>query len=106
MALNWTDKQNGTDGIMAEDINEVAHAIEDLEDVAHSHNNKAILDAINTAPLADAPTNSNLYGRQNGTWSTITIPESIPTITMADLDELTDVEPYCVPILTRRGIQT
>lgn len=29
--LNWTDKINGTDYIMAEDINSIAHAVEGLE---------------------------------------------------------------------------
>lgn len=29
--LDWTDKQNGTDYIYADDINSVAHAVETLE---------------------------------------------------------------------------
>ena len=32
MALNWTDKTDGVDYIMADDVNSLAHAIQDLED--------------------------------------------------------------------------
>lgn len=32
MALNWTDKTDGVDYIMADDVNDLAHAIQDLED--------------------------------------------------------------------------
>jgi hypothetical protein len=29
--LNWKDKQNGVDDVMAEDINSIAHAVIELE---------------------------------------------------------------------------
>lgn len=32
MALDWTDKTDGVDYIMADDVNDLAHAIQDLED--------------------------------------------------------------------------
>lgn len=32
MALNWKDKQDGVDFITADDVNSLAHAIEDLEE--------------------------------------------------------------------------
>lgn len=29
--LNWKDKQNGVDDVLAEDINSIAHAVMNLE---------------------------------------------------------------------------
>ena len=58
MALSWIDKQNNIDTVDADDINGIAHAVEDLELVAHIHSNKEILDEISEAPVTHTELNA------------------------------------------------
>lgn len=57
--LNWTDKINGTDYIIAEDINTIAHAVEDLE--SYKLINTVTVSSDSTSVVINTDSNGNTF---------------------------------------------
>lgn len=74
MGKYWADKIDGQDVMNANLWNTAFDLIED------DMNEK----------INDAPNDGSIYGRKNGAWAIVELPENIPTITMAEADAFLD----------------